>query len=158
MTTSTPFHIRGLDAAQFAPLFALSDAELAERDMKRFVADAPRSAPCRISLEDAEPGEALILLAYAHHTAHSPFRASGPIFVREKAAEPFDAVDTLPPAFQGRTLSVRAYDAHGDMVEAEVIDSDPRPLFDRYFADPAVAHIDVHYARRGCFGARVTRA
>ena len=152
------FRIRGLDAAQFAPLFVLSDADLAERSMKRVVADEPHSAPCRVTLTDAEPGEALILLPFAHHMAHSPYRASGPIFVREGAAEPFDAVDTLPPVFQGRLLSVRAYDAHGDMTAAEVVDSDPRPLFAQFFTDPAVAHIDVHYARRGCFGARVTRA
>jgi len=152
------FRIRGLDAAQFAPLFALSDAELAERSMKRVIADAPHSAPCRVTLEDAAPGEPLILLPFAHHMAHSPYRASGPIFVRQGAAVPFDAVDTLPPVFQGRLLSVRAYDAHGDMAVAEVADSDPRGLFGQFFADPAVAHIDVHYARRGCFGARVTRA
>ena len=158
MTAPTPFRIRGLEAAQFAPLVALSDAELAERSMKRVVADAPHSAPCRVTLEDAEPGDALILLPFAHHMAHSPYRASGPVFVREKAVQPFDAVDTLPPVFTGRLLSVRAYDAHGDMVDADVVDSDPRALFARFFADPAVAHVDVHYARRGCFGARVTRA
>lgn len=152
------FRIRGLDAAQFASLFTLNDAELAERSMKRVIADAPRSAPCRVTLQDAEPGEALILLPFAHHMAHSPYRASGPIFVRENAAQPFDAVDSLPPVFQGRLLSVRAYDAAGDMTAAEVVESDPRALFDRFFADPAVAYIDVHYARRGCFGARVTRA
>ena len=152
------FRIRGLDAAQFVPLFILSDDDLAERSMKRVVADAPRSAPCRVTLQDAEPGEALILLPFAHYLAHSPYRASGPIFVREKAAQPFDAVDTLPPVFEGRLLSVRAYDAHGDMTAAEVVDGDPRALFDQFFADLAVAHIDVHYARRGCFGARVTRA
>jgi len=152
------FHIRGLDATQFSPLFALNDADLAERSMKRVIADAPHSAPCRVTLEDAEPGEALILLPFAHHMAHSPYRASGPIFVRQGAAQPFDAVDTLPPVFQGRLLSVRAYDVHGDMTAAEVVDGDPRALFAQFFADPAVAHVDVHYARRGCFGARVTRA
>jgi hypothetical protein len=152
------FRTRGLEAAQFAPLFALTDAELAERSMQRVIADAPHSAPCRVTLEDAEPGEALILLPFAHHMAHSPYRASGPIFVRQGAAQPFDATGTLPPVFQGRLLSVRAYDAAGDMTDADVADSDPRALFVQFFADPAVVHIDVHYARRGCFGARVTRA
>ena len=152
------FRIRGLEATQFAPLFALSDGDLSERSMKRSVADAPHSAPCRVTREGTEPGEALMLLAFAHHMADSFYRASGPIFVRQAAAAPFDAVDTLPPVFQGRLLSVRAYDANGDMTDADVVDSDPRDLFARFFADPAVAHIDVHYARRGCFGARVTRA
>lgn len=151
------FRIRGPSAGQFAPLFNLDDAALAERSMRRVRIDAPHSAPCRVTLEDADPGEEVILLPFAHHMAHSPYRASGPIFVRN-SAEAFDRVGELPPVFSGRLLSVRAYDAAGDMTDADVADSDPRALFDRFFADPAVVHIDVHYARRGCFGARVTRA
>src|SRR6516164_11633800 len=42
------FRIRGLEARQFDHLFALSDAELAERGAVRRIADGPR--PCRISL------------------------------------------------------------------------------------------------------------
>src|ERR1700742_4016800 len=119
------FRIRGLDAAQFAPLFALGDADLAERSMCRVVADAPRSAPCRVTLADAAPGERLILLPFAHHMAHSPYRASGPIFVREAAGAAFDRTGELPPVFSGRLLAVRAYDGDGMMTEAEVVESDP---------------------------------
>ena len=151
------FRIHGLAAAQFAPLFALDDAQLAERSMRAVVADAPRSAPCRISLEDAALGERLILLPFAHHVAHSPYRASGPIFVREDV-ETFDRVDELPPVFDGRLLSVRAYDAQGLMTDADVVESDPRALFEKFFADPAVDHLHVHYARRGCYSCRVERA
>lgn len=152
------FRIRGLEAAQFAPLFALDEAALAERSMRRVIADAPHSAPCRVTLQDAEPGEALILLPFAHHMAHSPYRASGPIYVRETARVPFDRIDVLPPVFSGRLLSVRAYDAEGMMIDAEVVENDPRALFETYFAEPAVERIHVHYARRGCYGALVTRA
>jgi hypothetical protein len=152
------FRIKGLAAAPFQALFGLDDDALAARDMRRVLADEPHAAPCRVTLEDAEPGERLILLPYAHHTARSPYRASGPIFVREAARDAFDAVGTLPPAFQGRMLSVRAYDAEGLMTAADLADSDPRPLFETFFADPDVAHIDVHYARRGCFSCRVERA
>jgi hypothetical protein len=152
------FRIRGLDAAQFQPLFALDPDALAERSMRRVIATEPHSAPCRVTLEDAAPGEALILLPFAHHVAHSPYRAAGPIFVREAAVATFDRVGELPPVFSGRLLSVRAYDREGLMTDADVVDSDPRPLFDRFFADPAVERIHVHYARRGCYAALVTRA
>lgn len=152
------FHIRGLAADAFAPLFALEDAALAARGIRRVVAETPHSAPCRVTLEDAEPGETLLLLGFEHQTAHSPYRATGPIFVRAAAAAVFDRVDVLPPVFAGRLLSVRAYDGDGMMTDADVVDSDPRALFDRFFADPAVDYIDVHYARRGCFGCRVDRA
>jgi hypothetical protein len=151
------FRIRGLSPAQFAPLFVLDDAALAERSMRRVTVDAPHSAPCRVTLEDAAPGEQVLLLPFAHHMAHSPYRASGPIFVRE-GGEPFDRVDELPPVFAGRLLSVRAYDAEGLMTDADVVDSDPRGLFDRFFADPAVSYLHVHYARRGCYSCLVERA
>ncbi len=152
------FRIRGLDAVQFEPLFALDAAALAARGMQRVTIDAPRAAPCRVTLEDAEPGEQALLLSFLHQPAHSPYRASGPIFVRQAYRTTFDRIDTLPPVFDGRLLSVRAYDADGMMRHADVAQSDPRALFDAFFSDAAVAHIDVHYARRGCFGARVERA
>ena len=151
------FRIRGLEAAQFAPLFALDDDALAERSMRAVIADAPHSAPCRVSLEDAAPGERLILLPFAHLMAHSPYRASGPIYVRA-GQEIFDRIDELPPVFAGRLLGVRAYAAEGMMTDAEVVDSDPRGLFDKFFADPRVEYLHVHYARRGCYSCRVERA
>ena len=151
------FRIRGLSPAHFAPLFALDDAALAERRMRRVAVDAPHSAPCRVTLEDAAPGEQILLLPFAHHMAHSPYRASGPIFVRE-GVQPFDRTDELPPVFAGRLLSVRAYDAEGLMTDADVVDSDPRALFDKFFEGPAVDYLHVHYARRGCYSCRVERA
>ena len=61
------FRIHALPAARFAPLFALSDDELAARDIRRVVADQAASFPCRVSLLDAEPGERLLLLPHEHH-------------------------------------------------------------------------------------------
>jgi len=151
------FRIRGLDPAPFAPHFGLDDTGLAERAMRRVLIDAPHSAPCRVSLEDAEPGERVILLPFAHHPAHSPYRASGPIYVRAGGAA-FDRVDTLPPVFSGRLLAIRAYDAEGMMTDADVVESDPRGLFEKFFADADVDYLHVHYARRGCFSCRVERA
>ena len=72
--------------------------------MRRVTIDAPHSAPCRVTLQDAAPGEQVLLLPFAHHMAHSPYRASGPIFVRE-GGEAFDRVGELPPVFGGRRHS-----------------------------------------------------
>src|SRR5271169_6581628 len=102
----------GLDPGQFRELFALPDAALAARGIQRVTADAKPGFPCRVSLEDAEPGETLLLLPFEHQPAASPYRASGPIFVRETAAAAYDGAG-LPPVFAGRILSVRAYDAAG---------------------------------------------
>lgn len=152
------FRIQGLAPEAFQPLFDLSDAELAARDIRRVVADEPGSAPCRVTLEDAAPGEELLLLPFAHHTASSPYQASGPIYVRKGARAAFDRAGELPPVFQGRVLSVRAYDASGMMRDADIAENDPRPLFDKFFADPDVDYLHVHYARRGCYSCRVERA
>ena len=151
------YRIQGLGPNTFRDLFALTDAELAARDIRRVVADEPHSAPCRVTLEDAEPGERLLLLPFDHHVASSPYQASGPIFVREKAASAFDAVGKLPPVFNGRLLSVRAYDESGMMLDADVVESDPRALFNKFFANPDVEYLHVHYARRGCYSCRVER-
>jgi hypothetical protein len=51
------FRITGLPAEDFAPLFGLSDAELAQRGTVRRIADGRTPGyPCRISLTDAAPG------------------------------------------------------------------------------------------------------
>jgi hypothetical protein len=115
--------------------------------------------PCRITLDDAEPGETLLLLNHAHHAAATPYRAAGPIFVREGARETFDAVGAPPPALARRTLSLRAYDAAGMMLDADLVEGrEADGLLERLFRDPAVAYVHAHYARRGCFAARIERA
>src|SRR5258707_689707 len=50
------FQVSGLPVAQFAPLFGLSDAELAKQDIVRHTADKSPGFPCRVSLRDAEAG------------------------------------------------------------------------------------------------------
>ena len=85
-----PYRFQGLSAEPFAPLPALSDGELKARGMRRMIADEKPGFPCRVSLQDAEPGERLILLSFEHQPAHSPYRAAGPIFVRESARTMYD--------------------------------------------------------------------
>ena len=151
------FRIRGLEPSQFRHVFALDEIGLAKSGMRSMVIDAPNCAPCRVSLRDVDPGERVVLLNYAHQTALTPYRSAGPIFVSEGAAERFDRVDELPLIFANRPLSVRAYDQGGMMIDADVTHSDPRKLFDQFFADATTEYIHVHLARRGCFACRVDR-
>jgi hypothetical protein len=154
-----PFRYVGLPPKPFAPLFALSDDELVQRGMRRMMVDEKPGFPCRVTLEDAEPGESVLLLQFEHQPAHSPYRASGPIFVREEAKAAFDQVGAPPASLRGRMLSVRAYAQDGMMVDADVAQSEElEGLLGRFFADPAVAYVHVHNARRGCYAARVERA
>src|SRR5207244_12139960 len=85
--TSTRFRISALPLQLFTSFFAMDDRELAEHGASRCVADQKPGYPCRVSLVDAEPGERVILLPFEHHDVCSPYRASGPIFVREEARQ-----------------------------------------------------------------------
>jgi hypothetical protein len=106
---------QGLPADGFSHLFGLGDDELGVHGMRRMIVDAKPGFPCRVTLEDAEPGEHVLLLAFEHQPAHSPFRASGPIFVREGVHPVFDRVDaTARPQWTapfGARLCRRRHDA-----------------------------------------------
>ncbi len=152
------FRYRGLPLAPFEPLFALSDAGLAEKGFRRMIADEKPGFPCRITLEDAEPGERVLLVAYPHQPVHSPYKSSGPIFVRENARETYDGSD-LPPVLRSRLLSLRAYDEAGMMIDAEIAEERQiEPFLARFFDAEEIAYVHVHNARRGCFACRVERA
>src|SRR5438105_14352003 len=84
---SMNFQIAPLSLKEFLPLFELSDAELAKRGARRMIVDASPGFPRRVSLEDAEVGERVILLNYTHQPTASPHRANGPIFVGEIAGQ-----------------------------------------------------------------------
>ena len=59
------FRITGLPAGHFAPLFALSDAELVAQGAVRRVADERTPGyPCRVSLTDSRAGDELLLVNY----------------------------------------------------------------------------------------------
>jgi hypothetical protein len=155
----TPFRIVALPAETFRPLFAMDDRSLRERGARRMVADAKPGFPCRVSLVDAEPGERVLLLPFTHLDADSPYRASGPIFVREAAATATPPVNEVPAMLRSRLLSVRAYDRAAMMVAAEVVEGrDLEAAVDRLFADPDVGELHVHNAKPGCFDCRIERA
>jgi hypothetical protein len=152
------YRIDGLDPAPFRPLFALDEAALAARRARRVVADARPGFPCRVSLEDAEPGESLILLHHVSHTVETPFRSSYAIYVREDAAEPAAFVDEIPPALRTRALGLRGFDSEGMLRAALLVgpgeaDGGIRSLFTR----PEIATIHAHNAAAGCFAARIVR-
>jgi hypothetical protein len=151
------FRIQGLAPESFAPLFAMSDAELAAHGAVRRVADGA-GFPCRISLTDAALGDEVILVHHEHQPAATPFRASHAIYVRAGEAR-YDAVDAVPAQLRTRLLSVRAFDAADMMIAADVTEGAAlEPLIDRLLGDPRAAYLHVHFARQGCYAARVDRA
>ncbi|HJV40467.1 DUF1203 domain-containing protein [Caulobacter sp.] len=152
------YAVTSLPAEPFAPLFQLDDETLAARGARRVIADAPLGFPCRVSLDDARPGETLILVNYEHQPAPTPFRASHAIFVRE-GVQPVSTVDEMPPALRRRLLSLRAFDASGMMRAADVTEGAAAgSLIERLLEDPEIAYLHAHYAKWGCYAARIDRA
>ena len=152
------FRVLGLDPALFQELQALPDEVLAERGVERVRVDEKPGAPCRISLDDADIGEHVLLLTHLHQPAATPYRQQGPIFVRA-ADTRYDAVNAIPPALARRLLSLRGFSAQHMMVEADIVDGAyAAEVIARFFANPSVAYIHAHYARRGCFAATIERA
>jgi hypothetical protein len=152
------YRITGLAPQQFADYWQMGEAELAARNVRRLQADSDHGFPCRVSLEDARVGETLLLLPYAHHDVAGPYRASGPIYIREQAQLARSHTDEVPMAFQRRLISVRAYDASGWMRTADVVQGDQLDAHMRAcFQEPAIAYLHLHNARPGCFAARVNR-
>ena len=151
------YRIAGLDPAPFAALFAMSDAELESRRARRVTADDPFGFPCRITLEDAQPGEQLILVNHVHHEVETPYRSAFAIFVRENA-EPAVYEDTCPPCFAGRTLSLRGFDREGALAKAKLAaPGEADEAIRALLADPGIAYINAHNAAAGCFAARIER-
>src|SRR5262249_35639552 len=130
----------------------------AEHRVVRMTADAMPGYPCRVTLEDVEPGETLLLLNHEHLPVDSPYRSRHAIFVREGAETAARYEDVVPLQLERRLLSVRSFDGEGMMVDADVVEGSAlSELIDRMFADPSVEYLHVHNAKRGCFAARVDR-
>ena len=153
------FRIRGLPASEFDHLASASDERLRTLGVERTRVTSPHSAPDRISLRDAEPGETVLLLNYEHLAVDTPYRSRHAIYVIEGEQRTFDAVDEVPGVMRRRMLSLRAFDAAGTMIDADLVDGrDIEPLIERLLGNAQAAYVHAHYAKRGCFAARIERA
>lgn len=152
------FRIVGLAPEAYAHLWRASAQELEQVGARRMVVTEKPGAPCRVSLDDAEIGEDVILLSHEHQPNATAYRQQGPIFIRDIGRR-FDQANSIPPAFARRPLSLRAFDDAHMMVDAELTDgAEAGGLIERLLANPAVAYIHAHYARRGCYAGLIERA
>jgi hypothetical protein len=153
------FRILGLDPGPFRHLYGLSDAALAAEGVRRCVADVVPGFPDRIELSDLAVGETALLLNYEHQPAPTPHRSRHAIFVREGAERAAVLTGTVPEVILRRPISLRAFDAAGEMLDADLAEGAAlEPLIARFLARPDVAYLHAHYAKRGCYAARIERA
>jgi hypothetical protein len=152
------FRVTGLSAAPFRHLFGLPESALTALGVQRRIADNKPGFPDRIELRDAEPGESVLLLNFLHQPADSPYRSSHAIFVLEHATATFDRIDEIPKALRLRTLSLRAFDHRHHIVDADVIDGrTAEESIERLLARPETQYLHAHYAKYGCYAARIER-
>ena len=152
------FQLSGIDHSPFEPLFELDEDSLAELNILRCVADSVSGFPCRVSLQDAAMGEEVLLLNYVHHEVQSPYRASGPVYVRRGARRRVLPPGEVPVYVSRRMISLRAYDAAGMMLGAEVAPGpEVEASIERLLGDTMVAYLHLHNAPQGCFSCRVDR-
>lgn len=154
------FQIHALDPKPFTQLFGLPDSVLKERNVVRMAVTESPGFPCRVGLRDMPAGASALLLNFRHQDAASPYRSNGPIFVEEGSSVAASIPrNTIPDVLARRLLSLRAYDAAGMIVDADVVEGrDAEPLIQKLLANDSVSEIHVHFARRGCYAARIVRA
>jgi hypothetical protein len=151
------FRISGLAAEPFEHYFTMDDTDLAQAGAVRRIADSKPGFPCRISLTDADVGDEVLLINFEHLPTDSPYRSRHAIYIRRNESR-FQAKDEVPAMLRTRLLSVRAFDDAGMMVGADVIDgNDIEQVIAAQFDNPQASYLHIHFAKPGCFAARVDR-
>lgn len=152
------FRITGLSPEPFRHLFGLDDEALKAHRAIRIVVDAPHGYPERIELRDAAPGETVLLVNHVHQPADNPYHSRHAVYVREGAQRAAELHDEVPDVLRRRIVALRAFDRGHMLIDADLATGDDiAALIARLFADPRAAYLHAHYAKYGCYAARIDR-
>ena len=152
------FKINALDHQEFESHFTKSDSELEKLGIQRMIVDVKPGYPCRVSLQDAEIGEEVILLPYEYHKTSNPYQAKGPIFIRKGSKTRVFEKNVIPVMLNHRLLSFRAYDENGNMVDAKTEQGiNTKKVIERFFGDSDIQYIHIHNSSPGCYNCEVRR-
>ena len=152
------FKLVALDKSLFEEYFHLSETELAKRGIRKMIVDEFPGFPCRVSLADAEIGEEVILLNFEHHNVSSPYKTSGPIFVRKTSQTAKPEINEIPKMFNHRLLSVRGFDKNAIMIFADVMQGDNlKEKLSNILNNKTIDYLHIHNAKPGCYNCLVAR-
>ena len=124
------------------------------------VVDDDGGLPCRHCLRETAPGEPALLGSYHLERPKGIYWTPSPIFVHERACQPYTEQDRLPPIVLTRLVSLRAYDSdHRAIYElGEVQDSNlAEDALARCLGDPRTEFVSIHTAKPGCLLCAVER-
>ena len=156
---SVNFQFVALDKSEFVSFSDFTDEELSNFNARWVVADTTPGYPCRVSLQNAEIGERVLAISYCFQNADSPYRASGPIFVREIAETARPSINEIPKMLIDSLLSVRAYNSTNSLIASDVVEgTNLESVITSQLSDSSVDYLHVHYAKHGCFNSAVFRA
>lgn len=143
---------------KYTGLFDMSPEELKQGNIHTVVVDSFPGYPCRASLEDVPLGEEVLLFTYEHQAMDSPYRASGPVFVRKNATTANLGPNEVPKMLEHRLLSLRSYNTEGIMLEARTVEGpELRTCISEIFDNPNAFYIHIHNAGPGCYNCVVNR-
>ena len=152
------FKINALNHQEFNSLFEKSDIELEKKGIKRMIVDQKPGFPCRVSLEDAEIGDEVILIPYEFHKTNSPYQSRGPIFVRKGLETKEFENNEIPVMLNHRLLSFRGYDKKGFMKEAVTEKGvNTQGVIEQIFGNSEIEYIHIHNSSPGCYNCEVIR-
>ena len=143
----------------FEHLFDMTEIELKKISATRMIVTSKPGFPCRISLEDAEINEEVILFPYEHHKVATPYKSSGPIFVRKNAKKAKLKINEIPLMLNHRLLSLRIYNVHGMMIDAKTVKGNElKAEIQQILSTTSASYIQVHNAGPGCYNCQIIRA
>ncbi len=152
------FVISGLDPKLFEGYFEMNSSQLGKMGIRTSLADSYPGYPCRVSLEDAQIGEEVYLISFEHHQTNSPYRSSGPVFVRKNAMPASMGINEIPEMLIHRLLSLRAYNEAGMMLDSRTLNgSELRFTLCQMFENMEIAYIHIHNAGPGCYNCKAER-
>ncbi|MBV9748213.1 MAG: DUF1203 domain-containing protein [Acetobacteraceae bacterium] len=146
---------------EVAERFRRSGRDDAGNALRRIVAQAAGSYPCRHCLQLAIPGDEVLLGSYDLPRPRGIYWTPSPIFLHAAGCERFEGDGEVAPIVRANPLvSVRTYDDEdqclydlGQVCSGQEVDT---PL-ERALADQRTAFVNVHTARPGCLLSRVER-
>ena len=152
------FKIKALESQEFDSLFDLSDAVLKKSGMNRLIVDEKPGFPCRVSLEDADIGEEVILMPYDFHKTNSPYQSRGPIIVRKGVETKKLQINEIPKMLNHRLLSFRGYDKDGYLKEAITEKGvNTNQVIEQLLENSKIDYIHIHNSSPGCYNCEVQR-
>ena len=152
------FLISGIQQKEIQHLFELDKEAQKARGITKIKVYEKPGFPCRFSLEDANIGEEILAFNYEHHGANSPYRSSGPVFVRLNTVEARLKKNEIPKMLVHRYLSLRTYDEKGMMIHATTLEGkDLEDAIQEIFSNEKASYIHVHNAKPGCYNCQIDR-